>query len=140
MANNAQVNSQADESEVVSKAQQLQQLLKLLLSEGKSQVKGYETEDELENYFSGMVSINRLNVDKDTWIIDSGESDHMTSSLDNLMNVQPAKTELIIKLPTGDTAKITHTGDVKLSNGLVLHKVLYVPQFKHSVRNMLQAW
>lgn len=139
MANNAQVNSQADESEVVSKAQQLQQLLKLLLSEGKSQVKGYETEDELENYFSGMVSINRLNVDKDTWIIDSGESDHMTSSLDNLMNVQPAKTELIIKLPTGDTAKITHTGDVKLSNGLVLHKVLYVPQFKHSVRNMLQA-
>ncbi|XP_074343104.1 uncharacterized protein LOC141680916 [Apium graveolens] len=125
MANNAHVNSQAsDKSEVAFTPQQLQQLLKLLPSEGTSQVKGYETEDELENCFSRMVSCNMLNVDKDTWIIDSGASDHMTSSLDNLMNVQPAKTELIIKLPTGDTTKITHTGDVKLRNGLVLHKVL----------------
>lgn len=50
-----------------------------------------------------------------------------------MFNIKSVSSELIIKIPTGDTTKITHIGDVKLSNGLLLHRVLYVPQFKHSL-------
>lgn len=78
-----------------------------------------------------MVTCNMNTIGTDTWIKDSGASDHMTSSLDNLLNFKPTSPNLIIKLPTGDTTKISDIGDVKLTNGLLLHKVLYVPQFKH---------
>lgn len=80
-----------------------------------------------------MMTYNFSVADKHTRIVDSGASDHMTCDLDKLFNVTPATSELIIKLPTGDTTKITHIGDVRMANGLLLHKVLYVPQFKHNL-------
>ena len=132
-ANNAQTCTENDKAEVTFTQQQLQQLLKLIPTNSVSNGKGYETEDELENCFSGMVTCNMSSTDKDTWIIDSGASDHMTSSIDNLVNIQPAKSGLTIKLPTGDTTTITHIGDVRLKNGLVLQKVLYVPQFQNNL-------
>ncbi|KAK1388886.1 hypothetical protein POM88_017064 [Heracleum sosnowskyi] len=128
-ANNALICTNSDKFDVVFTPQHLQQLLKLLPTANANvpAVKGYDTEDELENCFSGMVTINGSSVHKDTWIIDFGTSDHMTLNLSAMMNVQPAKYGLIIKLPTGDTTKITHIGDVHLKNGLVLKNVLYVP-------------
>ncbi|KAL8089292.1 hypothetical protein AgCh_038913 [Apium graveolens] len=133
MANATQSCHDGDKSEVTLTPQQLQQLLKLIPGNNASKLKGYETEDELENCFSGMVTCNMSVVDKDTWIMDSGASDHMTSELSKLINIQPASSELIIKIPTGDTTKITHIGDVKLASGLLLKKVLYVPEFQNSL-------
>lgn len=69
----------------------------------------------------------------DEWIIDSGASDHMTASLENLINVKRIPANYTINLPTGDTAVITHIGDVILPNGLKLANVLYVPQFHHNL-------
>lgn len=67
------------------------------------------------------------------WIVDSGASDHMTCSLDNLVNVKVAPFTFTIKLPTGATASISHIGDVILPNGLKLLDVLYVPLFTHNL-------
>lgn len=67
------------------------------------------------------------------WIIDSGASDHMTPCIHNLS--QPSLTQNLrkINLPTGDTASISHIGDVHRANGLELKQVLCVPHFKHSL-------
>lgn len=132
-ANNVQASGSSDKAEVVLSQQQLQQLLKLIPNCNIAKPKGYDTEDELDNCFSGMVTCNFSPVDKNIWIIDSGASDHMTSHFDHLINVQPVKSNLLIKLPTGDPAAITHIGDVHLKNGSILQKVLYVPQFRHNL-------
>lgn len=57
----------------------------------------------------------------------------MTSSLKNLVNVKLAPLTFIITLPTGDSAVITHVGDVILPNRMKLTNVLHVPQFKHNL-------
>lgn len=133
VANNVQggVNNQ---QAVTMTAQQLDKLLKLIPKAECSNAQGSETDEELDFGFSGMVCSNKEKVKESTeWIIDSGASDHMTSSLKYLMNVKAAPTMLTITLPTGATAVITHIGDVKLPNGLQLKNVLYVPQFKHNL-------
>ena len=114
--------------------QQLQHLLKLLPQSSSAQISQTSpAEEDFDNCFSGMVTCNMSTVESGDWIVDSGASDHMTSTLDNLLNVQLAPPELIIKLPTGASCKITHIGDIRLKNGLLLRKVLYVPLFKHNL-------
>lgn len=107
--------------------QQLDQLLKLIPKPENSSAQGGETDEELDCGFSGMVYSN-TNGAKETkkWIIDSGASNHMTSSWRNLMNVKLAPSTFTITLPTGATSVITHVGDVTLPNGLQLKNVLHV--------------
>ena len=38
-----------------------------------------------------------------------------------------------INLPNGETVNITHTGEVRLNNNMVLKEVLCVPEFKHNL-------
>lgn len=130
-ANNAQVSEQQT---IMMTTQQLDQILKLIPKTGGSSQKESETDEEIDYGFSGMVSSSQ---EKFTgaleWIIDSGASDHMTSSLENLMNVKRVPSIFTITLPTGATTMITHIGDVVLENGLKLVDVLYVPQFHHNL-------
>lgn len=83
--------------------------------------------------FSAMVTCNLASSGTKTWIVDSGASDHITGSVELLSNIRPAGSNLTINLPTGAVSKITHVGDVKLENGLILSNVLLVPQFKHNL-------
>ncbi|XP_074345088.1 uncharacterized protein LOC141684147 [Apium graveolens] len=131
-ANNAsQVNSSTN---VTLTTQQLQQLLQMLPQNAATNpVNSSLTDDEIEHCFSGMVSCHLSTVDNNTWIIDSGASDHMASSLATMHNVQKAPPELIIKLPTGASTVISHIGKITMKNGLVLERVLYVPQFQHNL-------
>ena len=119
---------QSDEVKLTS--QQLSQLLKLLPS---SYPTSPETDDELDCSFSDMVTSCMTAHLSAGWIIDSGASDHMTASLESLVNVKPAAPNLTIKLLTGAATVITHIGDLILQNGLKLSNVLYVPQFQHSL-------
>lgn len=130
MANNAQSNA-GNQQPVMMTAEQLNQLLKLI---PRGDAKGTETDDEIDYSFSGMVSSGKKEISMTKeWIIDSGASDHMTSSLKNLVNVKQAPATFTITLPTGATTVITHIGDVLLSNGLKLENVLYVPTFNHNL-------
>jgi hypothetical protein len=68
-----------------------------------------------------------INVSK-SWIIDTGATDHMVSSIIHFTSI----TNVIsthVKLPNGKLALVTHIGIVKLSNTLILADVLYVPSF-----------
>lgn len=113
--------------------QQLAQIAKLIPQLQSTQIKGSDTEDELDTHFSGMISCNQVSGQTNEWIIDSGASDHMTPYLHNLIKAVPSAKATSINLPTGDTVSVTHTGTAHFGNGLVLDSVLCVPFFKHNL-------
>lgn len=68
------------------------------------------------------------------WIIDSGASDHMCHLLSIFSSYeQIANKEHVITVPDGRKIGVKYMGTVKLHNGLVLHNVLYVPDFKFNL-------
>lgn len=100
--------------------QQLEQLLKLL---PVNQQGGSYTEKELEGAFSGMAHSEEQGGFKNTkWVMDFGASDHMTSTMQHLINIKAAPSNFTIKLPKGATTRITHIGDIEMHNGLKMLK------------------
>lgn len=103
MANNAVQGSTSEnqrDSDVVFSPQQLEQILKLIPGNALQNLKLSEIEDDFDVAFSGMVTCNLAKCNSATWIVDSGASDHITGSLDLLINVKVAGDHLTIHLPT----------------------------------------
>lgn len=62
------------------------------------------------------------------WILDSGATDHVSSSLANFssyVSINP----ILFKLPIGQEVLATHSGVVKFSYSFLLTNVLYIPYF-----------
>ncbi|XP_063941175.1 uncharacterized protein LOC135149402 [Daucus carota subsp. sativus] len=135
MSNNAKIGSTDTLENVSLTSQQLQQLLKL--------IPHTDTDDELDDSFSGMVTccLTSAATNNQTWIVDTGATDYMTAFLDRLVDVKKAPPNSVINLPNSGIAKITHIGNLTLQNGLFLKVVLYVPTFNHnllSIRELAQ--
>ncbi|CAL1397253.1 unnamed protein product [Linum trigynum] len=64
----------------------------------------------------------------ETWILDTGASDHIVCSLNHLINHRPINA-VYITFPTGKQVQSTHVGTVHYIAGLILEEVLFVPQF-----------
>ena len=64
----------------------------------------------------------------DAWIIDSGASSHVCSDLAMFTELTPVH-NVTVTLPNGLKVPITHTGIIHLTDALVLHDVLHVPDF-----------
>ena len=65
-----------------------------------------------------------------TWVVDSGANQHMTkidSCLTDLMDVSDLK--LRVGHPNGSFANISKIGNLKISDTITLHDVLFVPEF-----------
>lgn len=96
--------------------------------------KGGETDDEIEGNYAGMVSCHfEDSIKNNEWILDSGASDHMTGILSSLHAASLCKNNSLINLPTGETSKISHSGNVSLKNDMVIKQVLYIPAFKQNL-------
>jgi len=67
-----------------------------------------------------------------SWIVDTGASDHMTSDLTQLQNLQPLPSPIQVILPDGNLKHVTHAGQICLSS-LLIHPVLYVPDFRFNL-------
>ncbi|KAK9756056.1 hypothetical protein RND81_01G070400 [Saponaria officinalis] len=67
------------------------------------------------------------------WIIDTGASDHMTSSPGILHDVRRLAQPVLVALPDGSVKSVTQTGSFVLNQHLVLHNVLVVPSFRHNL-------
>lgn len=87
---------------------------------------------------NAIVCINNASMptSDDSWIIDSGATNHITYNFSLLVNVTPLQSDL--HLPNGHTTCITHTGDIYLTNTIVLKHVLYVPTFKCNLISVTQ--
>jgi len=77
-----------------------------------------------------------------SWIIDTGASDHMTSDLTQLFNLQPLPQPILITLPDGSLKTVATYGQIHLFPHKTIHTVLYVPDFEFnllSVSKLLTA-
>ena len=63
-----------------------------------------------------------------SWILDSGATDHVTCSLNNLQSYERIN-PVTVKLPNGHHVHATHSGTVHLSTTITLFNVLYIPTF-----------
>ncbi|GKD38577.1 putative RNA-directed DNA polymerase, partial [Tanacetum coccineum] len=64
------------------------------------------------------------------WIIDSGANQHLTTSTIGMINVVDiSNLNIIVGHPNGTVATISHKGDLRLSNNVMLHDVLIVPGY-----------
>ncbi|XP_019450585.1 PREDICTED: uncharacterized protein LOC109352859 [Lupinus angustifolius] len=66
------------------------------------------------------------------WILDSGPTDHVCPCLSSFMSYQSIK-PVTIKLPNGSIVSAKYSGIVKFSEHLLLHKVLFVLEFKFNL-------
>jgi hypothetical protein len=62
------------------------------------------------------------------WIIDTGATDHMVSSISFLTTITAVVSKKV-KLPNGSFAEVTHVGTVKISATFILTNVVCVPSF-----------
>ena len=67
----------------------------------------------------------------DSWIIDSGASDHMTPFESNLSSKRCTKQPIV--MPNGSIASASHIGQIDLGSDLELNKALCVPSFTHNL-------
>nr|GEV31552.1 ribonuclease H-like domain-containing protein [Tanacetum cinerariifolium] len=86
--------------------------------------------------FYANVTINGINYHMG-WIIDSGANQHMTNSIKDMVNlVDVFDLKLTVGHPNGTLAKITHVGNLKLNNDLMLFDVLVIPEYTVSLLSM----
>ncbi|XP_070036356.1 uncharacterized protein [Nicotiana tomentosiformis] len=69
----------------------------------------------------------------DTWILDSGASNHMTFNKISLVDIRILPYPLLVTLPNGYRVKVTKIGSVYLAPQITLHKVMFVPSFKFNL-------
>ena len=70
--------------------------------------------------------VNRNAFSCNTWILDSGATDHIICSISLLTSITTL-TQCVVELPNSESAQVTHIGTVKLSATLILDHVLCVP-------------
>ena len=75
-------------------------------------------------------------IDKNTWLIDSGASDHIGCNMSMFKNLKTLNNGYRIGLPDGTMKIVNHIGDIMLTEGLHLKNVLYVPDFKHNLLSL----
>ncbi|XP_074278243.1 uncharacterized protein LOC141601836 [Silene latifolia] len=70
---------------------------------------------------------------KNEWIVDSGASDHMSGYKDIFISLLPLTRPILVGLPDGSTKLVVFSGSVCILPTLIIHNVLYVPEFKYNL-------
>ncbi|OIS98915.1 hypothetical protein A4A49_60859, partial [Nicotiana attenuata] len=69
----------------------------------------------------------------DSWILDSGASNHMTFNKSLLTNIVTLPYPLLVVLPNGYKVKVTEIGSATLVPDIILHRVMFIPFFKYNL-------
>ena len=76
--------------------------------------------------------VNRKAFGVETWVIDTGATDHIVCSM-HLLTSFTAISHTMVELPNGEAALVTHVGTIKLSSHITLTNVLCVPFFSFNL-------
>ncbi|XP_074282588.1 uncharacterized protein LOC141607127 [Silene latifolia] len=68
-----------------------------------------------------------------TWIVDSGGSDHMTSCVSLVHDIVHLSHPILVGLPDGSTKLVHRTGTIYLTDNITLYNVLIIPEFKENL-------
>ncbi|CAL1405238.1 unnamed protein product [Linum trigynum] len=116
----AQSSSAAGVSIPGLSSDQVQQLLQFLNQSNTSQSQNTESQVHMAGKFS----------DSSEWVIDSGCNEYITNDEKLLENSGAVQGYLPVSIPNGDKVAVKRVGDVSLSNGMKLSRVLSIPLFK----------
>ena len=84
------------------------------------------------NTFSTVNNSSNRDSFLNTWIIDSGATDHIASNLSWFISYTQIS-PIIVHLPNGSRTTVSYKGIVQFSPSLVLHDVLYLPHFNFNI-------
>ncbi|GJU66919.1 putative RNA-directed DNA polymerase [Tanacetum coccineum] len=90
-------------------------------------------DDDLAKAFVAQCYVGSAALD---WYVDSGATDHMTATTDNVTNVTPALGTNFVTFGNNESLLISHTGSSHLLNNVVLNDVLVVPRL---TKNLLSV-
>lgn len=127
MAENSNMND--DNSLMSFSPEYLQKLAKALSTMNQNSSSG---NNDIFANAAGLFSASETHVNSvftNSWILDSGATDHMTSHSSLLSESQPPFSHTV-NLPNGTSAPITHTGNIVFNRDITLENVLCVPTFR----------
>ena len=84
-------------------------------------------------FFVSDVDSNSPNIPANSWIIDTGASEHMCSNSKFFSSLHSLHSPILVGLPDGSTNIVTHSRSIKLNSDITLDSVLFVPSFKHNL-------
>ncbi|CAM8886686.1 unnamed protein product [Rhodiola kirilowii] len=102
------------------------QLNKLMVFLGNS---GPHTTDHI----AGITCLSSVKVSHDTWVIDSGATDHITPHAHLLSNLVSLKDPYNVLMPNGKRVLVTHTGTCSIPESIKLSGVLLVPNIRFNL-------
>ncbi|KAG0464026.1 hypothetical protein HPP92_020095 [Vanilla planifolia] len=127
MAENSNMND--DNSLMSFSPEYLQQLAKASSTMNQN---SYSGNSDIFANAAGLFSASKSHVNSvftNSWILDSGATDHMTSHTSLLSKSQPSFSHTV-NLPNDTSAPITHTGNIVFNRDITLENVLCVPTFR----------
>ncbi|XP_055806853.1 uncharacterized protein LOC129875577 [Solanum dulcamara] len=80
------------------------------------------------------------NLKQNTWIIDSGASEHMCFDPNSFLFLKPLPMPLNINLPNSFKVSVTHIGSISILPGQVITDVLLVPDFKYNLLSIYKFY
>ncbi|CAM8997807.1 unnamed protein product [Rhodiola kirilowii] len=92
-----------------------------------------EQKDTSQSHMAGISCLTTTKVTNNTWILDSGATDHVTPHMHLLFDVKLMKNPYEVLMPNGTKAAVTHTGSCTINDNLIIHEVLLVPDFKFNL-------
>ena len=73
-----------------------------------------------------------------SWIIDSGTSSHICTSISQFISFLVIKKNIFVQLPDGSQAPVKHIGTIRCSPSLILTNVFHIPSFKFNLLSVSQ--
>ncbi|XP_071708326.1 uncharacterized protein [Rutidosis leptorrhynchoides] len=109
---------------------QLNQVLLMMKSNNTIGIHKIASHISVQQYRFIASIVNHL---KDAWVVDSGATDHVSTSLSNMHNVHTYHKPIFVTLPNGHNTQVTNYGSVTINSAITLHDVLYIPSFSYNL-------
>jgi hypothetical protein len=133
-SDDSDVKSTIDNRVATFSSEEYQALMSLLRSNTKSAGEGPSQVNNITKCIASSYNDKQGNVPNhlDTWILDSGATDHVCAAL-SLFTAYRQVNVIPVKLPNGNIVTTDTIGDIKLTSEITLKNVLYMPHFSFNL-------